>query len=127
MLRGDEAELRDWPSPYAALHWILHHHCDSAFLGNPRISFQHQAIRMRGERAGVNRWRAWACWHIVRAARSDLPGDPRDPVVEPEADAVYAALAAYGLPGEAGRWRETLARACGDPGSAFGALEVAVA
>jgi len=61
-LRGDEAILREWPLPYAAMTWVLHHTPPDVFAGNPRVHFQHYAGRMNEPRREQRRWRAWACW-----------------------------------------------------------------
>lgn len=46
-----EAEvLREWPLPYRALHWIVANYPSQDYPGNPHISFQHQATRLRGDR-----------------------------------------------------------------------------
>lgn len=108
-LRGEEAVLKQWPLPYRALRWMLEaERGEEAFLGNPRVSYQHLAGRVRGERAAVKRWRAWACWHVTRAALPALPGDPRHAVTEPSEEEVAAGLAAYGIPGEADMWAAAL-------------------
>ena len=38
-------------------------------LGNPRISFQHQATRLRGDRVALRRMRAWAVWKLILPAK----------------------------------------------------------
>src|SRR5438105_15693826 len=43
---GHEAELRDWPLPYAAMAWFLRHAPADVFIGHPRVRFQHLADRM---------------------------------------------------------------------------------
>lgn len=108
-LRGDEPGLRQWPLPYAAMAWLIAHTPAGVFIGNPRVHFQHYADRMNEPRRDQRRWRAWACWALSRAVRPDLPGDPRHRVVEPSLDDIRAGLSAHGLPGEAERWRSTLA------------------
>jgi hypothetical protein len=107
-LRGDEAILRHWPLPYAAMNWILRHHDRDDFPGNPRLSFQHQACRMRPPRQAVRAARAWAVWALACRARPTLPGDPTLP--ELEWAAVRGLLETHGLPGEANLWE--------NPGSA---------
>lgn len=107
-LRGDEAILQDWPVPYAALAWMLSQDVGSAFLGNPRISFQHQAVRMKGPRAPLLRARAGAAWHLVRLVQPDWPGDAQEPREPPGREHVHEALRRYGLPGEASLWDSVL-------------------
>lgn len=104
-LRGDEAVLRDWPLPYAAMAWFLGHTPPDVFIGNPRVHFQHLADRMNEPRRDQRRWRAWACWALARAIRPEWPGDPRHRVVEPSLAEIAARLATHGLPGEATLWQ----------------------
>lgn len=108
-LSGDEPILREWPLPYAALGWILARARGDGFLGNPRVSFQHLAGRVRGERVEIRRWRAWACWAIVRHIRPELPADPHHEIREPSLDEIAAQLEQFGLSGEVEIWREALA------------------
>lgn len=105
---GNEPVLRTWPLPYAAVAWFVTHNPDGTFIGNPRVHYQHLADRVRGDRAEQKRWRAWACWHLVRAVAPGLPNDPRHPVVEPDAAAVSAGLETYGIPGETVHWQTVL-------------------
>ena len=67
--------LQRWPLPNAALKWIVAQHHGDDFPGNPRISFQHQATRLRGARQDLRRARAWAVWALIQDARPSLPGD----------------------------------------------------
>jgi len=103
-IQTDDAILEQWPLPYAALKWIVAHHHSDDFPGNPRISFQHQATRLRGERRELRRARAWATWALIRRARPSLPGDAQDPVEEPSHEEIEARLATLGHPGEAQLW-----------------------
>lgn len=114
-LRGDEAVLADWPSPFRALVWMLGRSPEGCFLGNPVRHFQHLATRMSGPRAEPRRWRAWACFHL---AEQVLPADgfPRDGaqaagegVVFPAAEEVLGQLARLGWDGEAEMVGEILA------------------
>lgn len=100
-LEGDEAILERYPLPYAALAWMLAHVPAGPFVGNPRISYQHLADRVRGPDQAVRSWRAWACWHLCRVVQPQLPGDPRHTVMEPDLEAVRRGLESHGLPGEA--------------------------
>lgn len=104
-LDGSEPVLATWPLPYRALAWIVREHPGDTFLGNPRISFQHLADRVRGPDRARRQARAWAAWYLVRQARPDLPGDPTHAVAEPAAEDVVAALNAHGHPGEAATWQ----------------------
>lgn len=112
-LQGAEAELALHPLPYPALAWILRQTPAGVFLGNPRVHYQHLAARLRGPRAVLKSTRAWACWHIVRQAKPDLPADPRHTVHEPSFSEIEALLAAGGLPGEKEHWRRACALAGG--------------
>lgn len=100
----DAAILKQWPLPYAALQWIVRwHHCDD-FPGNPRLSFQHQASRLRGDREVLRRARAWAAWALVCQARPSLKGDPAEPTPEPSAPQVRELLVQYGHKNEPYLW-----------------------
>lgn len=104
-LRGDEAVLKKWPLPYAALAWILRETPAGVFIGNPRLHFQHYAGRMNEPRREQRRWRAWACWAIARAVRPEFPGDPRHLVEEPGVAEIAKNLKRFGIVGEAELWR----------------------
>ena len=110
-LTGDEAVLREHPLPYAAMAWLIAQTPSGVFLGNPRVHFQHYADRMNEPRRDQRRWRAWACWALARAARPDLPGDPKHRVVEPTLGEIESALRVHGHIGEPERWRTELANA----------------
>lgn len=107
-LAPNDPILQAWPLPYAALKWIAAHHPSDDFPGNPRISFQHQATRLRGVRQELRRARAWAVWALIREARPSLPGDLADPVKEPTLQQINDLLEAHGHPGEAALWRSIL-------------------
>jgi len=117
-VNGDEPEVRNWPLPYAAVAWILHHADPDRFLGNPRVHYQHLADRVRGSE--IKRWRSWACWHLVRAVRPDFEGDPRHRVIIPAVNAVAAGLNAFGIPGEVAVWKKALADKAREPGRPLG-------
>lgn len=108
-LPEEAAMLREWPLPYAALKWIVAKHHSNDFPGNPRISFQHQATRLRGKRQDLRRARAWAVWALIREARPSLPGDLDDPVKEPKHDEIFQFLSKFGNTGEAELWKTSLA------------------
>ncbi len=107
-LAGDEAALAKWPLPYSPLLEILRRAPADAFLGNPRVHFQHYADRLGEPRREQRRWRAWACWAIACKALPHLPGDPRHAVQEPSIEEIADSLARCGLPGEAQLWRLVL-------------------
>ncbi|HVU15837.1 MAG TPA: hypothetical protein VHD32_02860 [Candidatus Didemnitutus sp.] len=109
-LDPEDAVLRAWPLPYAALGWILRRAPADVFLGNPRVHFQHLADRMNEPRRDQRRWRAWACWAVTRQVRPDFAGDPRHEVEEPSFEAVGLKLDQHGFPGESDLWRSALAR-----------------
>jgi len=105
-LRGDDPALNSFTWPYAAIGWLIREHPGDTFLGNPRISFQHQADRMKGSSVACRSARAWAVWHIVRVVAPELPTDPKHTVTPPS----HAAdLTQYGAHGEASIWQEALA------------------
>ena len=97
--------LRDWPLPYAALHWIVAHHTSDDFPGNPRVSFQHQATRLRGPRAELRRARAWAVWALIRDARPHLPADDAQGILEPSLPDIATMLERHGHPNETNLWK----------------------
>ncbi|MCC5805731.1 MAG: hypothetical protein JJU00_05310 [Opitutales bacterium] len=105
--RGAQPPL---PVPYAALQWICTHHPPGRFLGNPRLSFQHQARRMRGPRLKTRRARAWAAWKVCATALPHLPDDEADPRPPPEPAAIADALHRHGYPGEADEWLAVIGR-----------------
>lgn len=118
-LTGREQALESWPMPYKALAWLLYYHDGRGFLGNPRISYQHIADRVRGPEQTLKRVRAWACWHLVRAACPAMPGDPKHAVREPTQEETGLELDPVGLVGERVLWSAAL-EAARDPESAFG-------
>ncbi len=97
-----------WPLPYAALAWYLTHTPPGVFLGNPRVHYQHLAVRMNEPRREQRRWRAWACGAICRRVRPNLAGDPRSHHREPEEAVIRAHLARHGGLAEAEMWRRVL-------------------
>ena len=107
------AILKQWPLPYAALHWIAANHHSDHFPGNPRISFQHQATRLRGERQALSRARAWAVWALICQARPSLVGDPSQGIEEPDMQAIEARLRSSGHSNEVEVWRAALMTDCG--------------
>lgn len=104
-LAKSPAITQEWPLPYAAIAWIVAHHPGDSFMGNPRLSFQHQADRVRGERAPLKSARAWAVWRLICLVRPDLPGDPRHRVVEPVDEAIVHRLDLFGLNDEVAVWK----------------------
>ena len=105
----EEASVLDqWPLPYAALKWIVVNHPSDSFPGNPRISFQHQATRLRGERQDLRRARAWAVWALVRQAKPTLARDHMQAIEEPTIDWIGAQLQKEGHANEAAIWQAAL-------------------
>lgn len=104
-LRGDEPVLSDWPLPYAPLVELLKNAPGTAFLGNPRVHFQHYADRLGEPRREQRKWRSWACWALSRAALPALEGDPRHKVVEPTLQRIAEELKSHGHPGEVELWQ----------------------
>ena len=100
--------LEQWPLPYAALKWIIASHTSDSFPGNPRISFQHQATRLCGERQALRRARAWAVWALVRRAKPTLQKDHEQLIKEPTTDLIEAMLREEGHANEVTIWRTAL-------------------
>ena len=108
-LRGDERRVgRVADALFRPWRGYLRHAPEGAFLGNPRVHFQHYAGRMNEPRREQRRWRAWACWALTRAVLPDLPGDPRHAIAEPALREIDAQLQVHGLSGEAELWRRVL-------------------
>lgn len=105
-LPAEAVVLRKWPLPYRALHWIVANHPSQDFPGNPRISFQHQATRLRGEREALRRIRAWAVWALIRAAKPELPADAVQGIEEPTLREIEQRLAEHGHANELQIWQE---------------------
>lgn len=103
---AEDPILQSWPLPYAAMAWMIRHHDSDDFPGNPRLSYQHQATRLRGERRALRSARAWAVWAIVRAIRPQLPGDPT--CLELPHKDIQFLLEQNGHPGESELWRTVL-------------------
>lgn len=94
--------------PFEAVVWILRAaRQESGFLGNPRISFAHQALRM-AESQPLKRQRAWALWRLTRASRPELPPDPQIKETPPAEAELERFLNQQGLPGEGTHWRTCL-------------------
>jgi hypothetical protein len=98
----------DWPLPYPAIHWIVANHGSDEFPGNPRISFAHQATRMKPSHGMTKRARAWAAWAVVCHARPSLPGDSTDPNTELNHLEIEELLLTHGHSGEAEQWKRLL-------------------
>ena len=108
-LSREEEVLQIWPLPYRAMAWMIAHYDDEAFVGNPRVHFQHLATRVRGERHEQRKWRAWACWQIACLQRPWLPGDEKQEVEEPSREAIEDGLKAHGIIGESHVWKAAIA------------------
>ena len=107
-VRPEASILAQWPLPYAALRWMVEHHVRDDFPGNPRVSFQHQASRLRGRRKAQRSARAWAVWGLVRVARPALPGEAGQDLVEPVFAEILDRLDRHGHPGEGALWAEVM-------------------
>jgi hypothetical protein len=105
--------LKSYPPPYEAVAWMLVTAPASFWNGNPRVHFQHLADRVRGPRAQLRSWRAWACWAIVREACPNYSGDPAYHGIEPSLRLIADGLAAHGISGEPEIWRTALGFASG--------------
>jgi len=105
-LPGNDPVLSAWPLPYAAARWILTHHDSDDFPGNPRLSFQHQACRLRGERREIRMARAWAMWALACDARPSLTGDPS--CRESSLADISSMLRQHGHTGEDDLWKRVL-------------------
>ncbi|MDV7400317.1 hypothetical protein RZS08_53375, partial [Arthrospira platensis SPKY1] len=97
-----------WVLPYAAIGWMVSHHPGDSFLGNPRISFQHQATRGVALRHARRQARAWAAWAAVCKADTTLQPDIGYEFHEPGLDEIRTLLERHGLPGEAALWERAM-------------------
>jgi hypothetical protein len=105
---GDDDVLSEYPMPYRAIGWMVKQPADT-FAGNARVHYQHLADRVRGVRADLKKWRAWAAWAVTRHSRPDLLGDPKHIVTEPTHVEIEAGLREFGISGEIAEWRKALA------------------
>lgn len=105
-LAADDPVLQSWPLPYGAMAWIIRHHNSDDFPGNPRLSYQHQATRLRGERRDQRSARAWAVWSLVCAIRPHLAGDSS--CEELSLKEIANLLEKHGHPGEATLWMKVM-------------------
>ena len=96
------------PLPYAVVGWMVAQDVGEAFLGNPRVHYQHLADRVRGRRESLIRWRSWAAWAVVRRVRPSFAADPRHEVREPSDAEIEAGLRQHGIEGEPATWRAAL-------------------
>ena len=97
--------LREWPLPYQAIHWIVANHPSQDYPGNPRISFQHQATRLRGEREALLRTRAWAVWNLICSAKPELPADNTQAIKPPTRSEIEQRIVKHGHPNELQIWQ----------------------
>ncbi|MDX2111617.1 MAG: hypothetical protein SFY80_15405 [Verrucomicrobiota bacterium] len=106
-LPGDCQLLNEWPIPYQALRWLFRNHPGDAFMGNPRVSFQHQALRVRGPRQAIRQWRCWGVWYL---AAMELPALEDDATCArgPTMETILQGLHTHGVRGEAGMWQQSL-------------------
>lgn len=105
-IAANDPVLPLWPLPYAAMAWIVRHHDSDDFPGNPRLSYQHQATRLRGERRELRSARAWAVWAIVCRIRPHLDGDPS--CQELSLEEIQLLLDKHGHPGEGKSWLKVI-------------------
>lgn len=105
-LKSTDPILEKWPLPYAAIRWVVAENREQQFIGNPRVHYQHLADRVKG--ASIKKWRAWACWAIIRNLSPHLPPDPKHEVIEPSLEEIESALATHGLKQEIDWWQQAL-------------------
>ena len=95
--------------PYSAFRWYLARDPHTGFLGNPRISFAHQATRISPDQA-IQRARAWALWYLTRIQRPELGPDPKMIENPPDMDDLVIQLNAIGHRGEGDLFRQVAER-----------------
>jgi hypothetical protein len=81
--------------PYQAYLWMIKFPDPVGFLGNPRISFQHQTIRMPLHSTALKRCRAHALWLLTLSARPDFPADPDELEPDKKVDPLRCDLAKW--------------------------------
>jgi hypothetical protein len=96
--------------PYKAFVWFLQNYAGQGFLGNPRVSFIHQATRICSGLT-LKRHRAWAMWYLSCAVMPQLPPDPTVQESPPSQDVLQDFLNKNGLPGEGTDWMEAMQQA----------------
>ncbi len=96
-ISAEDSVLKAYPLPYLAYRWLIENARHPGFLGNPRVSFQHQAARIRGADQDRLRARAHALWWLTRRSRPELGRDPECEEPEGSVDAVLASLARHGI------------------------------
>lgn len=94
-------------APYRAYGWLLLNHRGNGFLGNPRISFFHQATRMNPAKP-LFRQRAWAMWHVTVEALPNLPPDTGETEPPLSLDSLAGLLDRNGLQLEGERFMQAL-------------------
>ena len=92
VLPDDAHVYEDHPLPYATIVYFLENVDRSLFFGNPRVHYQHLADRIRGEDVELRSLRAWACWHLTRQSRPELPPDLSHAVAPPAKQAILSEL-----------------------------------
>ena len=97
----------DTRQPYKAFTWLLCNYRGDGFLGNPRISFLHQATRVPASQR-LKRMRAWALWHLSIGALPSLPTDSKVPENPPAMGELVSFLDQNGLPNEGKIFLEAL-------------------
>jgi len=85
--------------PWHAYVWFLEKDTGNGFIGNPRVSFIHQATRIPASFA-LKRNRAWALWLLTRVFRPDFPPDPEVSESPPGKEELGAYLDLHGLEDE---------------------------
>lgn len=105
---------QDLQQPYIAYVWFLQHHDGRGFLGNPRLSFLHQATRINDQHA-LKRHRAWAMWYLTVTTNPAFPTDPAIAEHPPTPDQLQAFLNEQGLRSEGAHWLEALHQAGQNP------------
>lgn len=108
-LKGGEEVLSAWPLPYKAIVWVMKHHREEDFIGNPRRHFQHLATRMVEPRKELRSRRAWACWWYACQLFPEMPADTlqieTEGIAEPSEEDISSGLKKWGIEGEFAMWR----------------------
>ena len=105
---AEDEIVQRYPLPYRAAAWLLQHHGEGQFIGNPRRHYQHLATRMVEPRKELRTWRAWACWHMARILLPHMAADEvqleAEGVIEPSEQVIFDHLHRLGHPTEPQDW-----------------------
>jgi len=110
----DVSLLAEKAKPYHAVAWLVQNRAEESFIGNPRRHYQHLASRMVEPHRELRRWRAWACWYLMRQllSETEFPSDTRqireESTVEPRRGDIVKHLEELSPRDDLAAWEEAL-------------------